>query len=457
MSRVDELQKKYPDLLRDFIIKWEVLSQGVRDSEALDKTSDWTRGGSYQSRDLDITMKAIADRRPGTMRPGYVMRPRPLFTKNGFGAGIRRHSRTPYEVREESEDKYALYENEERVDDVYFPSPKEWGDNLITSRGTPASTIVSAHGRCFFIQPLRFCEYFVSGEQCKFCNYNSTYDDARATGTDIATTVNMEDTVEAYKMISSQVRLIEGRWQSGALKSSEKETGAYINYVERIAKAASYTPNMTMSTQPADRKQLQRLKDAGLSCIHFNMEVWGAELFAEVCPGKAKYRGFEHYKDGYLDALDVFGEGNVSCNFVAGVSMMPENGHKTWQEARDSLIEGFTWLIKNRVFCTTIGLRLGVGSIYGDDKSNWAKVPPTEYYLETGMAHHKLMTEHGLYDTLNRLMFCPMDCPDAMYCGELGMVEIAGDIGKWAAKVFPPEANWLGRFIDSMQAQATTQ
>lgn len=165
MTRVDELQKKYPDLPPEFIVKWEILSHGVKDSETIDKVSSWTRGGSYQSRDLDITMKEIADKRSGAKRPGYVMRPKPLYMKNGIGAVIRRHSRTPYEIREESEDQFALHEGEEKVEDIYFPSPKNWGEGLVTSRGTPVPTIVTAQARCFSIQPIRFCEYFIRGER----------------------------------------------------------------------------------------------------------------------------------------------------------------------------------------------------------------------------------------------------------------------------------------------------
>ncbi|MDO8673454.1 MAG: hypothetical protein Q7O66_18760, partial [Dehalococcoidia bacterium] len=185
MTTVDELQKKYPDLPREIIVKWEVLVRGVRDTGTLDKVSYGSRGGSYLSRDLDISLKEIAAKRQGKAREGFVARPKPLHMKNGIGANIRRGTRTPYEIREESEGRFAIYEGEEKVEDVYFPAPRGWGDDLVTSRGTPVTSLIEMKGSCFNIQPIRFCEYFVRGEQCKFCNYNSTYDDARASGTDI--------------------------------------------------------------------------------------------------------------------------------------------------------------------------------------------------------------------------------------------------------------------------------
>ncbi|MDO8673457.1 MAG: hypothetical protein Q7O66_18775 [Dehalococcoidia bacterium] len=454
MSRVDELQKKYPNLPREIVVKWEVLVRGVKDTSTLDKVSYWTRGGSYQSRDLDISLKEIAAKREGEGRPGYVARPKPLHMKNGIGANIRRGTRTPYEIRDESEGKFALYEGDEKVEDVYFPSPRGWGEEMVTSRGTPVTSLVEVKSHCFSIQPIRFCEYFVRGEQCKFCNYNSTYDDARSAGTSIPVTINLEDTVEAYKMLASEIRFIEGSWQSGALTASEKEAATQIKFVEAIANAAPHKPIMRMSVPPLGRKDLQRLHDAGLTCFETNIEVWGAEIFAGVCPGKNKYKGFERYKETFQEAVDIYGVGNVCCNFVAGVSMMPENGHKTWQESRDSMIEGFRWLTKNGAFPFFIALRLGVGSPYGDDKSNWDKLPPMEYYLDSAIAHHELMTEYGYYDRLNRLMLCPL-CPLTNgYNGEIGMLELAGDIGSWAAPAMPEEANWLARFIDSVKDDA---
>ncbi|MDO8669936.1 MAG: hypothetical protein Q7O66_00715 [Dehalococcoidia bacterium] len=181
-----------------------------------------------------------------------------------------------------------------------------------------------------------------------------------------------------------------------------------------------------------------------------NVEVWGAEMFESVCPGKAKHRGFDQYLQAYLLAVEIFGIGNVGCNFVAGASLMARNGHSTWQEARDSLIEGFRWLMKSGVFPALIPLRLGAGSVYGDDKSSWEKVPPTSLFLELGMAHHEIMMEYGLYDKLNKLLFCPLDCQDAQYCGDLGMLAIAGDVGHWADSVFPEGTNWLAEFISSV-------
>ncbi len=199
---------------------------------------------------------------------------------------------------------------------------------------------------------------------------------------------------------------------------------------------------------------MQRLKDAGLNCVNMNVEVWTPEIFAEVCPGKSKYRGWEGYMEAYLDARDVFGPGNAGSNFVGGVSMLAANGHKTWQESRDSLIEGMRWLLKNGLYATVHCIRLGAGSIYSEDLANETKLPPTEYFLDAGLAHHQACMEYNTFETYNKLFFCPLDCIQTLYAGEISMIELAGDVGKWAAQAVPDEANWLSRFITKHEPAA---
>ena len=155
--------------------------------------------------------------------------------------------------------------------------------------------------------------------------------------------------------------------------------------------------------------------------------------------------------------MQVFGAGNVGAPFVGGVSLMPPNGHRTWQESRDSLIEGNRWTIMNGVVPVFLTLRLGPGSVYGDDKSNREKLAPTEYYLDLAVAHHEAMKEYGLYSKMNKLRWCPLDCLNNHYAGELGILELAGNPANWLADTIPDKANWLAKFIASLNPPARIQ
>ncbi|MDO8671100.1 MAG: hypothetical protein Q7O66_06675, partial [Dehalococcoidia bacterium] len=455
MPRVDELQKKYPTLPRETIIKMDALRHGIKDSEVLDRVGVWQRRlPIYQSHDHDLSRREIAEKRPETVRPGYILHLSPFYLKNAIGVRVERDSTSPYEFKELGSGQFGLYEGEEKVESIYFARHKRRKfDEDVTSQGIPVASLVDIQRSCFVITPLRFCEYFAFGEQCKFCNYNYTYEDAQAVGADRAATINLMETVEAYKIATSSTTFVEGRFLMGGLRSSEKEARIHLDFVESIAKAASHKPNLSVHTQPISRKEMQRLKDVGLNCLTFQMEVWDRRLFAEICPGKDKHTGHERYKEACHEAVDTFGAGNVGNVFVGSVTMMPPSGHQTWQESRDSLIEGNRWMIKNGVFPVFLTLRLGVGSTYGEDKSNQQKLAPTEYYLDTILAHHNDVKEYGLYSKLNKLMFCPMDCLANHYSGEVGFVEKAGNLADWLADCVPGESNWLAQFPSSTKTQ----
>ncbi|MDO8670977.1 MAG: hypothetical protein Q7O66_06045 [Dehalococcoidia bacterium] len=461
MSRVDELQRVYPNVPRDIIIARDIHRHGIRPTEVLDRICGYGRGGIgglYQSRDVGVTLQDLAKKNPGSAKSGLVLAtPLPYF-KSGLSGRIIRNQMSSYEFGEVGPGQYALYEGEEKVEDIYFPTAENWSKDLEkeprTSRGTPVTSLVNIRRRCFNVIPVRHCEYFNTGDQCKFCNLNATYEDAaKAGGFQHNATINLEDTIEAYRIITSMMPpLVEGRLVMGGFADSDLEARIHLKFIEELARATTYLPNNSISTQPMSRPMMQRLKDAGISSISMNIEVWDRQLFEEVCPGKALNRGYDRYLEAFHNAVDIFGWGSVGTNQPGGVTLMPENGHLTWQEARDSQIEGIRWQIKNGVFPMLETLVLGVGSIYGDDPANQAKLPPTDYYLDIAIAHHEACKEFDMYQRMNRLLYCPLDCPPFAYCGQLGMVEEAGDVGKWAATCVPDDANWIARFMESFEA-----
>ncbi|MDO8672815.1 MAG: hypothetical protein Q7O66_15505 [Dehalococcoidia bacterium] len=462
MTRVDELQKKYPDVPREIIIKLDVLVHGVRDTDDLDKVSDWAPAhGTYQSYRHDMTLKELIEKRPDQLRPGLFRRPRDMYMKNGIGVQIQGDVKSDYAVREVREGRFALFQGEDKIEDIYFLDPKKNTEpEPTTSKGTPVSKLVNrwqSSPYCFIIAPVRYCQYFDTGEQCRFCNYNSTQEDARSIGLEHAITISLEETVEAYRIAAANTRFIEGRMEMGGFSKSERETKILLDFAEKIASAASYKPNLTCHGQAESREHMQRLKDAGIDCITVQMEVWGRELFEEICPGKAKHARYERWLEAMLEAVDIFGKGNVGGKIIAGVTLMPDNGHKTWQEARDNHIEGLRWLFKNGLYTTFTQLRLGAGSVYGDNRAlSEKRLPPTEYCLDVATAHNEACMETGMYEKINKLMYCPMDCFTNMYGGDIGILALAGDIGAWVEDCVPSGQNWLANFVSSMKTAVKT-
>ncbi|MBI2864706.1 MAG: hypothetical protein HYX94_09125 [Chloroflexi bacterium] len=450
MTRVDELQKKYPTVPRYVILKTDFNVHGIRDWGNLEETGIWSRYaglGTYATYDLDITLKEWVEMGPGRVKPGMILRPgRFVFPETGTDImpAPSVNTKSDLTIRAEGSGKYAVYQGDERVDEVYqMPA---MGSNIVakeqlTKSGKPTSNFVHWSTKCCFqIIPVRFCEFFTLGMACKFCNFNPSQDDAASIGLQRSTTINLDEAVEAYKMRAAEVTVLEGHSDMGAIAKSGADVKIYAKFLEKIASATRKKPNLFILGVPTSRKDMQRLKDAGLDCIAYQMEMWDADLFEETVPGKAHFVGRDRYLEACEEAVQVFGVGNVGVGFVGGLNMIPENGRKTWQESRDSMVEGINWMIKRGVWPTTLYLRLPPGAAYATEE-NRKKMPPNEYYLELFLAHLKAAKETGLVNKWNRLMWCPLDCLTNE--GAMAAYDQNGSVGKWAAAAVPRELNWL--------------
>ena len=458
MTRINELEKKYPTTPRDMFIKYEVWDKGLRYTRDLDKVSEWTGpSGSYQTKFDNQNLQQQAADQPHRVKPGFFLRPMPIFMmKSTLGCPVNLKATSPYTIREIAEGRFAVFEGEEMIEEVYFPKPKPWEGPTTTSRGTPIKRFLLNDRNCFFVITGRHCEYFPLGKQCKFCNFNTSQGDGRAVGLNRPVMENVDDVVEAVKIRSEQVRLIEGRTDMGGFMNSEAETKVYCGWMERAFAALKHKPHMHAHSEAASRKQLQRLKDSGLDSYTFHMEVGDPKYFPEICPGKAEHAPYEGWIEAMSDALEVFGEGKVSVRLIAGLTLIPENGHKTWQEARDAHIEFALSMIKMGVLPVTGPLAMPPGSVWGADPALQKRLPPMDYIYDLALAQDKAMMETGMYDTIDKFALCGLDCaPVYAYNTELGVLRDYGNYGNWMADVVPEELNWLLQFLKEIGVPAS--
>ncbi|MDO8670915.1 MAG: hypothetical protein Q7O66_05725, partial [Dehalococcoidia bacterium] len=284
MTQIAELQKKYPNVPKDIIIKWSVLANGLKDSKDLDKLSYWVRAssGGYQSYDEDLTLKRMKEQTPWRIKDNQVLRPHYLAMKSGLGVPTQRKDRSPYTIREISDGKFALFEDEEMVDVDLYPAPRSGNqvskrlESLVTSKGTPVNDLVSLRpsGHCYLLHPVRHCEYFNTGEQCRYCNYNPTQEDARSAGLSRSTTINPDEAAEAFKIIGSEIRFFEGCLESGGFAKSEGVASVYVRFVDKLCNSIPYRTHMKIVCEAMPRQELLRLKDAGLSGLMLTMETF---------------------------------------------------------------------------------------------------------------------------------------------------------------------------------------
>jgi hypothetical protein len=70
---------------------------------------------------------------------------------------------------------------------------------------------------------------------------------------------------------------------------------------------------------PKNLKILHELKEAGLKTISFDLECPGEKYFNKYCPGKNKSYGYENIRRALIEAIEIFGKGNVFTITIIGI------------------------------------------------------------------------------------------------------------------------------------------
>lgn len=426
MARIDELQKKYPLVHRDEVAKWDVLARGVRDNDALARASAWGEpSGTYQSYDHDLLLRDL--KAQGKVRDSLVLRLPVMMFPSGLGASIKRDTQSTYTVRDMGDGKHALFDGDEKVNlDIRLSRFSDEKDEEVTSNGTLVRDLVEqmpGPGTFLYryrIVPTRFCDYFTNGSQCKFCNFNPTYDDLRSVGLNRARTVNLDEAVEAYKILGTKRRIDRFFLEGGGFLSTETQTKAVCRLFERLGESLPYKPFFELVGEAVTRKDYQRLKDSGCDATAIGMEVWAPGVFEKVCPGKARHLPREGWLEAFEAAVETFGVGRVASHFVAGAELLGPDGFKSLEEARAAHTEGDIWLISRGACSNFTPVRWAPGSEFSKEPENRKKLPPTDFYLDLAVAHHAAMLEYGLYPKQNILMNGYLN--PANYNGDLGLL-----------------------------------
>lgn len=105
---------------------------------------------------------------------------------------------------------------------------------------------------------------------------------------------------------------------------------------------------------PDNFSQIDRVHDAGLDTISFNLEVWDEDLFNTMTPGKAAY-GRDRMLAALDHAVDTFGKGGVLTNLIYGIQSY-EFGNKQWKfdpkREDDILLDGVDKLLRRGILPT---------------------------------------------------------------------------------------------------------
>ncbi|MBR9680845.1 MAG: hypothetical protein GOU98_03420 [Candidatus Altiarchaeota archaeon] len=289
-------------------IKLELLANGVSlDSEAVDGFK-----GSY------IEKKYRFGRSDDTHSPEIV--PYELELPQDVVAGIHHNSNSPWRVGLRG-GELELTLNGKHVCDVNFvPRPKFWGHKL--SSGVFADDVAvlyTKYALTFFANG--YCRYWDEGVPCWFCSLHPTRSHDASVVSEVTPSVARELVELALKTDSDRINCI--KFTSGTPKDRDKGFLEAVNIWKTISPVSRATGkdilHHLVALPPENLELFNELKKADVNTISMALEVTDPELFKKLCPGKAKYIGYDGYMEAFEKAVEVFGFGNVYCALVGGI------------------------------------------------------------------------------------------------------------------------------------------
>lgn len=290
---------------------------------------------------------------------------------------------SPYIIKRESETMYVIDDSKDEVVSTigYLPRPKIWDIEL--SDGSKLKKYLNVYGaNCLNLFTVANCDFWNEGMPCVFCSLQPTQNLHK----EVVVHKSLDKIEEAVSLAFENEENLD--WMiitGGSLRDRAMEFKRYHDVLSVIQKHIPQRWNGKIKGNAAllptnNEKDLFQLFETGIEHPSFNMEVWGADLFKSYCAGKEKYASFNSLIETYKKAVKIWGQGEVWCNFVGGISPIQD------------LKEGFR-------FMADLGVVPGANIFHLDPKALGGKLglkePTEEYVIEMYECLSSLYKEYG--------------------------------------------------------------
>ena len=398
MTPHEELQQqveRFSDLPAEAIVKSDILRLGLHfDSEV------FSRSAAYKPKDyfifsFDLVPLAeqssdIAFKAPEEIRISggpYQLAPTVI--------SVRINPNSPYKIVW-GEEGLAIMCHKQFLGKVEFHGiPAFYGEVLSSGHRISEIVPVLEWGYLLYITAFRLCQYWGEKEECRFCDINENYRQQHKAGRPYTGIKDPEVILEALTRVAEKDQTAKAyTLTGGSITSSLKglsEVDFYARYIESIEAQFNGRWISKAVVQAFELSDCRRLAQAGLKIYHPNYEVWDADLFKKICPGKEASIGRETWIRRVVDSVEVFGPSKVIPNFVAGVEMSLPHGFKEVDAAVASSREGLEFFMQRGVlprfttWCPEPLASLGA-----------QKAAPLEYYCKILLAWRDCFESSGL-------------------------------------------------------------
>ncbi len=387
-TSIYDLYKQFPDVHPNIVLKTDILRQGI----AIGKTAaeqfkqmedvHW-KGYNFFSYDHQ---KAVlySDKVPFCMR-----------LEDGCPIQIRTNVYSPYSL-DFVDGEFVISENKEPIaKGIQFNPKPKWYDMKLDD-GTPMGTIIwaGAYGENLFIVLNKYCEMWNTNDQCLFCDINATLRDQKTGGEDLVARKSPEEIAEVLKTaidVDDRYRIIyvSGGTIFGKYRG-QTELEFYCTRLNAMRERLQVWLPSHCQIGAYDDEGWKRLHDTGVSSIGPNIEVWDKRLFEWICPGKAKFIGYDEWIKRTIRAVDFWGPDKVNPSFVLGVEMAKPYGFEDVSSAVKSTANGWDFLMSHGVLPRHSIWTIEANSAFGDQQ-----LPPLEYFIEVERAYTELRWKYG--------------------------------------------------------------
>jgi len=381
-----ELYDKFPDVAPAIITKTELVRVGETFSKAAIEAFNEPN---------DILFKGFWLFSYDRGEPVLYGEKIPAFIRLQDGSRVqqRTYKNSPYLI-DYIDGKFMLCDESGPLEEVGFEIRPRYFNRLLPD-GTPMGAIVQCTRDLLFITLNKYCEMFRNGNQCLYCDFNAQTKAQKKGGEALVVRKDPEVVADVLEIAFSELRFRHIFITGGTILSTYKgksEIEYYCEHLNTIRKRLKvwYPAHFQCGAQTEDN--WKRIHDTGVGAVEPNMEVWDKRLFEIICPGKAKFIGYDEWIKRTIKAVDFFGPENVVPNFVTGVEMAKPMGFETVSSALKSTLGGWDFLMSHGViprmdmWCIEPGSKLAEHNL---------EPPPLEYYIEVEKGYLELREKHG--------------------------------------------------------------
>ena len=382
---LDEIVEKYPRFPRLLALKIDVQRRGVHYTDralgAVDYAVHQMRSpylfGSRDGQIKDLPESLLL--RDGTT---ILTDPTPL-------------EQNPYQV-DYIDGQFALTDEGRFVEYTdLWPKPLYY--DKVTSTGVPMKFIASARPQRLNVFQSSYCHFWAEDKGCKFCDI-VTHTKQQKNELGVPSRLKPSDVSETIREALKE----PGRFTNICLTSGsvlkgrelfDQEVDFYIETLQAIGENFSSRrfPSQLIGSAFNERQLARFYDETGLMSYTSDLEVLDEQVFNWVCPGKAKWVGYQGWKQRLIKAVDIFGRGNVGTGLVAGSELAQPHGFRDEGAALKATLSEAEYLAEHGVTTVYIVWVPRPGSDFRDQRN-----ASLEYYVQLAQGLHDLRVKYDL-------------------------------------------------------------